>query len=155
MNILVLFSLSNYNKKHKHYCLMHNNSHWNTEQHILAVQVRIKLHKVSHAGTRAISEWHSENIRGLWLGVKRIVISRFVINSLQIQWNFNLSENPAAMDNSNSNSITLVAQNEHWTTEIKCTASCTRKQLIYFDVFQPVVHIQLKNNKIQSNITIY
>lgn len=33
--------------------------------------------------------------------------------------------------NSNSNSSTMVAQNEHRTTEIKCTASCNRKQLIY------------------------
>jgi 3D (Asp-Asp-Asp) domain-containing protein len=32
--------------------------------------------------------------------------------------------------NSNSNSSTPLAQNEHKTTEIKCTASCTRKQLI-------------------------
>jgi hypothetical protein len=33
--------------------------------------------------------------------------------------------------NSNRNRSTLVAQNECGTTEIKCTASCTRKQLIY------------------------
>jgi hypothetical protein len=32
--------------------------------------------------------------------------------------------------NSNCTSSTLAAQNEHRTTEIKCTASCTRKQLI-------------------------
>jgi hypothetical protein len=34
--------------------------------------------------------------------------------------------------NSNSKSSTLVAQNEHRTTETKCTASCTRKQLINY-----------------------
>ena len=54
MNILALISLENHNKKHKNYCPMQINSHWHIEQHTLHVQVRIKLHKKTHAGTTAI-----------------------------------------------------------------------------------------------------